>query len=90
MHFALHGRIGKDTSIACVYCIFRHLKLELLTQFPASNDEKNPESSGRQTGEARHKVRNDTRCPSSSKIVISLDKRNGESLMYIKKKYVLV
>ena len=21
-------------------CIFRHLKLELLTQFPASNDEK--------------------------------------------------
>ena len=23
-----------------IYCIFRHLKLELLTQFPASNDEK--------------------------------------------------
>ena len=24
----------------CFICIFRHLKLELLTQFPASNDEK--------------------------------------------------
>ena len=24
----------------CFNCIFRHLKLELLTQFPASNDEK--------------------------------------------------
>ena len=24
----------------CYNCIFRHLKLELLTQFPASNDEK--------------------------------------------------
>ena len=24
----------------CFYCIFRHLKLELLTQFPASNDKK--------------------------------------------------
>ena len=24
----------------CFYCIFRHLKLELLTQFSASNDEK--------------------------------------------------
>ena len=23
----------------CLNCIFRHLKLELLTQFPASNDE---------------------------------------------------
>ena len=23
-----------------VYCIFRHLKLELLPQFPASNDKK--------------------------------------------------
>ena len=26
--------------VTCFYCIFRHLKLELLTQFPASNDEK--------------------------------------------------
>ena len=24
----------------CFNCIFRHLKLELLTQFPASNDKK--------------------------------------------------
>ena len=24
----------------CFNCIFRHLKMELLTQFPASNDEK--------------------------------------------------
>ena len=24
----------------CFNCIFHHLKLELLTQFPASNDEK--------------------------------------------------
>ena len=24
----------------CFNCIFRHFKLELLTQFPASNDEK--------------------------------------------------
>ena len=24
----------------CLNCIFRHLKLELLTQFPASNEEK--------------------------------------------------
>ena len=24
----------------CLNCIFRHLKLELLTQFPASNDKK--------------------------------------------------
>ena len=24
----------------CFNCIFRHLKLELLTQFPASSDEK--------------------------------------------------
>ena len=26
--------------LKCFNCIFRHLKLELLTQFPASNDEK--------------------------------------------------
>ena len=26
--------------LRCFNCIFRHLKLELLTQFPALNDEK--------------------------------------------------
>ena len=30
----------QDLDILCRRSIFRHLKLELLTQFPASNDEK--------------------------------------------------
>ena len=37
------GQISSFTLelLSCLYLFFIHLKLELLTQFPASNDEKN-------------------------------------------------
>ena len=43
--FVYHGipsgeRLLTLVLLNCFNCIFRHLKLELLTQFPASNDEK--------------------------------------------------
>ena len=35
-----HDKTIVRVLLNCFNCIFRHLKLELLTQFPASNDEK--------------------------------------------------